>query len=989
MRHRLIPLLLLLLTACSRPAERTAPPVVPDPHPALPPVSVAPPAAPSAQRPAYKIHLDSLVGTLTLEQKIGQLMMPWLLGNYAAYDGEEYDSLAVWIDSLQIGGIVISVGSPLDVAAKLNALQARSRLPLLIAADLEWGSAMRLIGGTAFPMPMALGATGRELDAYQLGRVTALEARAVGIHMTFSPVADVNNNPKNPIINTRSFGEDPREAARLVAAYVRGVEEHGLYTTAKHFPGHGDTDRDSHIDLPVVRSCWSRLDSLELLPFRAAIEAGVTAVMTAHLATPCLSGDPALPATLSPVVTGGFLRDSLGFDGLIVTDALSMGAIVARYGAGESAVLAFLAGSDVLLGPGDMHATIAAMREAVRTGRISMERLDRSVQRILSLKQEAGLFARRMVPLDSVPTVVAKAEFQAVADDIARRALTLVRRGPIDTFRLLPGRTAVVAYAEETNLSVGNRLIRELRRAGDTVSVFRLYPASGGLSYDSARVMLRTARRVVFATSVRFLAGRGHIAMPESLAALMQQTARATPAVLVSFGSPYLLDQLPDFPGTYLIAWSDVAATEGAAAAALTGAAVTGHLPITLGPALPRGFGIELPAAPRRTPPAAEAAGAAGAAGAADSIGKRGSGRTGERLAALGSWLEAQVDSGAFPGGVLLVGHRGAVVYQDPFGYHTYARERAVTDTTVYDLASLTKVIGLTTAAMLLVAEGKLDLDRPVVQYVPTFKGPMKDRVLVRHLLTHTSGLPAWVGMHLVTPDRAGALAFIDTVSLEAPPGERYVYSDLGAITMTRVVEGVTGEPLDQLVARRVFVPLRMRHTRFRPPAEWLPFIAPTEFDPSWRGRLVQGEVHDENAAHLGGVSGHAGLFGAAPDLARFAFWLLDAWHDRLGPGAPVAMSATVAQAFTTRQPGPEGSTRALGWDTPSPGGGSSSGSMLSPESFGHTGFTGTSIWIDPARELVIILFTNRVHPTRENRAILRIRPVVADSVVAALTVNR
>lgn len=969
MPHRLILLLLVLVSACSRPAERASPEVVPDPHPALPPLSVASRPAPSAQHPAYKIHLDSLVESLTVDDKIGQLVMPWLLGNYAAYDSEEYDSLAVWIDSMQVGGIVISVGSPLDVATKLNALQARSRLPLLIAADLEWGSGMRLIGGTAFPMPMALGATGRELDAYELGRITALEARAVGIHMTFSPVADVNNNPQNPIINTRSFGQDPREAARLVAAYVRGVEEHGLFTTAKHFPGHGDTDRDSHIGLPVVRSCWGRLDTLELVPFRAAIEAGVTAVMTAHLATPCLSGDSLLPATLSPIVTGGFLRDSLGFDGLIVTDALSMGAIVARYGAGESGVLAFLAGSDLLLAPGSVDSTIAAMREAVRTGRVSMERLDRSVHRVLALKQQAGLFARRFVPLDSVPTVVGKAEFQAVADDIARRALTLVRRGPIDTLRLVPGRTAVVAYAEETNLSIGNRLIRELRRAGDTVSVFRLYPASGGLSYDSARVMLRGSPRVVFATSVRFLSGRGHVAMPESLATLIQRTARAKPTVLVSFGSPYLLDQIPDFPGAYLIAWSDVAATERAAAAALTGAAVTGHLPITLGPDLPRGLGIELPAQPRPPPPQA--------AGGADSIG--------ERLASLGAWLEAQADSGAFPGGVLLVGRRGEVIYQHPFGYHTYARERPVTDTTVYDLASLTKVIGLTTAAMLLVDEGKLDLDRPVAQYVPTFKGPMKDRVLVRHLLTHTSGLPAWVGMHLLTPDRAGALAFIDTVSLEAPPGERYVYSDLGAITMARVVEAVTGEPLDRFLAQRVFVPLGMRLTRFRPPAEWLPFIAPTEFDPSWRGRLVHGGVHDENAAHLGGVSGHAGLFSTAPDLARFAFWLLDAWHDRLEPGAPVSLSAAVARSFTARQPGPEGSTRALGWDTPSLGGGGSSGSMLSPESFGHTGFTGTSIWIDPPRDLVIMLLTNRVHPTRENRAILRVRPVVADSVVAAL----
>lgn len=553
--------------------------------------------------PAPKVHLDSLLASLTLEEQVGQLIMPWLLGDYAAEDGTGLARTLTLVDSLGLGGILISIGSPLDVAAKLNVLQRRSRLPLLVAADLEFGSAMRLVGGTAFPYVMALGATGREEDAYTMGRITALEARAVGIHLTFSPVADVNNNPANPIINTRSPGEDPAAVARLVAAQIRGAREHGLFTTAKHFPGHGDTGTDSHLAVPVAPGCWDRLDTLELVPFRAAVAAGVTAIMTAHIALPCLGGEDPVPATLSAAVMTGILRDSLGFDGLLVTDALAMGAIVERFGPGESAVRAFLAGADLLLMPADPYAAARAMVAAVRDGRISRERLAASVRRILALKAEAGLFARREVALDAVPRVVGRPEFQEAADDIARRALVLVERGPLDAFRTRRSRTAVITYAEETNLGFGTVLVERLRAAGEAAPTFRLYPASGAASYDSARATIADARRVVFATSVRPIAWRGHVALPDSLAALILAAARRTPTIVVSMGSPYLLAQLPGFGGGYLVAWSASAASERAAADALTGTIpIGGTLPITLDPAHPRGWGIAVPVAEGRAP---------------------------------------------------------------------------------------------------------------------------------------------------------------------------------------------------------------------------------------------------------------------------------------------------------------------------------------------------------------------------------------------------
>ncbi len=345
--------------------------------------------------------------------------------------------------------------------------------------------------------------------------------------------------------------------------------------------------------------------------------------------------------------------------------------------------------------------------------------------------------------------------------------------------------------------------------------------------------------------------------------------------------------------------------------------------------------------------------------------------------------LAQSVERGAFPSAVLTVGRRGKVILSTAVGHYGMDDSRPISDSTVYDLASVTKVVGLTTAVMLLVAEGRLDLDARVVDYLPDFRGSDKDAVTVRHLLTHTSGLPAWRPLHIETHSRSEALDSVLAAPLEAPPGTRYVYSDFGAITLTLIAERVSGETLDSFLERRVFGPLRMAWTRYRPPLQWRDRIAPTEDDP-WRGHVVRGEVHDENTVRLGGVSGHAGLFSIAPDLARFAQWMLDAYHGRIDPTAATYVPPGVVREFVRRQPGPEGSTRALGWDTPSPER-SSAGTLMSRESFGHTGFTGTSIWIDPHRELYIILLTNRVHPTRANNAIGEIRGLVADSVMVAL----
>src|SRR5213594_2062534 len=578
--HRL--LALVLVTGCASPAAR----VLPRPADLRP-----------VPRPTLSQPVDSILALLSTRQRVGQLVVPWLAGSYSALDDSLFQVATRWVDTLEVGGLIVSVGSPFDIAAKLNALQRRSRLPLLVSADLEWGAGMRVIGGTAFPQIMAVGATGNARDAYTIGEAAATEGRAVGIHVNFAPDADVNNNPLNPIINVRSFGEDPQAVSRLVQEYVRGLHEHGMLATLKHFPGHGDTQSDSHIGLPVITAGYPRLDSLELVPFRGGISAGADVVMSAHIAFPSFTGSND-PATLSAAVLGGLLRDSLHFHGLVVTDALTMGAIVAKYGAGEATVRAFLAGSDLLLMPADPDSALTAMTAAIAAGRITPERLAQSVRRVLEIKRRLGLLERRTVPLDSISRVVGSRRFQNAANDVAVRSLTLVRDvgGRLHALRARPGRLALIAYADEANSSVGQFLSDLLRQGGDTVEYFRLWPMSGTLSYDSARATIGRAPATVFVANVRPISWKGSIALPDSLAQLITLTDAARPTVLVSLGSPYLLNQTPAVR-SYLIAWSGVRASERAVALALLGRVpLGGHLPTRIPPDYALGWGLTVPA---------------------------------------------------------------------------------------------------------------------------------------------------------------------------------------------------------------------------------------------------------------------------------------------------------------------------------------------------------------------------------------------------------
>jgi beta-N-acetylhexosaminidase len=557
------------------------------------------PSAPPGPSPMRTSTDDEVLRGLSRRDRIAQLVWPWIAGTYAAYDDETYTrTVARWVDSLHVGGVLVSVGGPLDVAAKLNDLQRRAPLPLLVASDLESGTSFRLVGGTPTPPNMAVGATGRDDDAFALGRLTALEGRAVGIHVAFAPVADVNDNPDNPVINIRSFGEDPRAVSRLVAAAVRGLESHGMAATPKHFPGHGNTGTDTHLALPSLAADWPQLARVELPPFRAAIDAGATGVMSAHIALPALDGGQVRPATLAPGILAGILRDSLGFDGLVFTDALNMGALVKHYSPAEIAVGALLAGADVLVQPADPYAVVDAIELAIREGRLGEERVDRSVRKVLALKRRFGLFANRLTALDSVPARVGALDFQRTADDIAARSIVLLRdsAGVVARLRAAPARVTLVTYGDDRSPAVGQALAAELRARGHTVTLTRLWPNSGEASHDSARSAIAASPVSIFAIAARPLPwDASRLTLPAAIARLIDSTATTRPTILVSLGSPYTVRSTPAV-GSYLIGWLANPTMERAVAGALSGAAITGRLPVRLPPRDTVGAGLQLPA---------------------------------------------------------------------------------------------------------------------------------------------------------------------------------------------------------------------------------------------------------------------------------------------------------------------------------------------------------------------------------------------------------
>ncbi len=920
---------------------------------------------------------------MTLEEKLGQLLVVSYFADFRNTSSEEYLRLLRLVRDLHVGGLLVATqptkptgferSEPYDLAHLTNRLQQASRTPLLIAADFERGAAFRVRETTGFPHNMTLGATGNPDYAYRMGRIAAQEARALGVHWLLAPVADVNNNPQNPIINIRSFGEDPVEVARYVEAFVRGCQEAGALCTAKHFPGLGDSALDPHIELTTVAVNRERLESVELVPFRAAVGAGVSAVMTEHMAAPALEPQPGLPATFSSNITTKVLRDELGYNGLVITDDMNMSAITALDWPGEAAVRAFEAGADVLLTTSATpEVQLDALRRAAESGRLTTERINRSVERVLRAKAALGLHRQAQVDTDQLDAVLAQPSSLAAAQEMADRGVVLLRDDatllPLNSTR--PQRGFLLVVSADADTYPGRVLEEEIRPRVDSLLVARAdryyvkpetvtLPLPALYDWCIAAVFVRVADR------------KGNVALPANLASLVEQVlAGGKPTALVVLGSPYLAERFPQ-ARTALLTLSTAEISEHSAIRALFGQTeISGRLPVTIPSVAARGAGLARSATPMElAPPSASQT----ATTPEDE----------QSFQPVFALLDKAVADHVFPGGVLAVGYKGRLVALHPFGRLTYDNDSpAVTTDTLYDLASLTKVVGTTTAVMMLLERNRLSLDAPVVRYVPEFgSGPDADAkklITIRQLLTHSSGLLARAALFEEVKGRRQVVERTLPLGLESAPGARSRYSDMGIIVLGEVIERVSGRRLDAFLRENLFQPLAMSNTLYNPPRSWRERIAPTEENSEGRRGVIQGEVHDGNAWAMEGIAPHAGLFSTAHDLAIFCQMLLNGGsyaHQRL-------LQRRTLELFTTKQDIAD-SSRALGWDTVSQP--SSSGHYFSARAFGHTGFTGTSIWIDPEKELFVILLTNRVYPTHTNTKHLGFRPLLHDAVVEAL----
>ena len=953
------------------------------------------------------------------------MIVPWVPSAYLPVDSDAFDDARRWVEDLGVGGVITTIGAVGDMALRFVVLQGLADVPLLVSTDMESGPGMRLDagtvlpygwdlgGGTDFPPLMGLGAAGDPAIAEAMGRITAQEGRAVGFNWTFAPVVDVNSNPDNPVINVRSYGEDPELVARMAVGHLTGLQQGGMLATAKHFPGHGDVNVDSHIDMPLLSASRARVDALELVPYRAAIEAGVAAIMPAHIAYPAVTGD-SVPATLNPRILTGLLRNELGFDGLIVTDALDMGALVRHYGIGDAAVRAVEAGADVLLQPVNVDSVLSAVLGAVRSGRIPEARIDESVRRILAAKAALRLHEQRQPDPALIPQRVGGRAHDAIAADAARASIVIARdQGGALALVRRPGTYVVhVRYVGSTNPWAGQAFHRGIadRDARPDLGL-QLERDLTDADLERVRRAVRDADVVVFSFFVGAAPGPDGTSIPRALAALVDEIARAKPAVGVSFGNPYLLREVPALDA-YVLAWGGSTLQQRAAANAVMGnAEATGRLPISIPPLLRRETSILQEAAPDAPLARGSFAEMPAIAAQMDSA----------RLTRVDALIEAAIADRVTPGAALAVVRGGVPVRMRGYGRTSYdADAPRVSERTRYDIASLTKMVATTTVAMQLALEGRLDLDATLATYLPrqfpdtmpapgtvsdleqpdAYHGPLaaaNARLTIRQLLTHTAGLAPFRPYWRELCGRDAYVRAIADETLVTMPGAERDYSDLGFILLGHVIEAIEGEPLDEVVARRVTAPYGMHATAFNPrgapppaaactaPAypdpDGVPLdsIAPTErYD--YRGGVAHGYVHDENAYAMGGVSGHAGLFSTALDLAIFG------WRTSRDARAAAGEGGTIRRAFLL---GPAGVVAAddvgqrLGWWSRALAGGL--GEPFGPASFGHTGYTGTSIWIDPELDLVVVLLTNRVHPSRERQGIGQLRAAVSAAVRAAV----
>lgn len=927
-----------------------------------------------------KVWVDSVFNTLSMDEQIAQLLM---IRTYSNKNREYYDSISRLIMKYNIGGLTFFQGSPQQQAELTNHWQRVAKTPLLVSIDAEWGLGMRLDSVMDFPEQMTLGAIQDNELIYKMGYQIGEQCRRIGVQMNFAPVIDVNSNRNNPVINFRSFGEDPQLVAEKGLAYIQGLQDAGVIATAKHFPGHGDTDTDSHYTLPTVKHSFEHLDNVELYPFRAAINAGVGGVMVAHLYVPAIDSTDNRATSLSKNAVDGWLRDSLAFDGLAVTDALDMKGVTKYFRTGDIELMAFRAGNDILLLPLDVEAAISRIREAISDGLVDSSEVAERCRKVLEYKYLCGLSDRKEIKSGHITADLNKPENQFLKRQIFEGAVTLLK----NEADIIP-----LKYLDTLNIAVVSigtsktSAFSEMLGYYAPVDQFRLNPAPSKAVVNKMLKTLKNYNLVVISfESTNRLVSRNYGIGKEAVDFVHKVKKNSGRLIVNIFGNPYSLAAFdPRGIDALVVSYEDDPVAKEISAQMIFGAiGISGRLPVTASADFPAGSGMTVQPNGRLkfTIPAEL-------------------GIETHAMDTLDRLIEYGIRQEAYPGCQVLFAKHGKVFYNKAFGYHTYDSVRPVYQHDIYDLASLTKILATTPAVMHLSEKGLLDIDLPLSYYLDYLRRSNKSMAITREILAHQAQLQAWIPFFWKTirdfrPDptiyslqkKPGFevpvaedlfifnlyrdIIFDSIISSELHKKKEYKYSDVGFYLLTDAIEKITGEPFGRYVRSAFYKPMGLSTMGFNP-LETFPVdrVVPTELDTVFRKQLVHGYVHDPGAAMLGGIAGHAGLFSNAVDVAA----VMQMYLQGGGYGGRQYLRQNTIEEFSRQQFPMDENRRGIGFDKPYPeydslGPVCKSASM---SSFGHSGFTGTYTWADPENGLLYVFLSNRVYPDAANRKILK-----------------
>ena len=976
-----------------------------------------------AQSPAYSADsahrwVDSVFKTLTPDEKITQLMVIRLSAiDPVTHKAIFYDQqVEEAIRKYNVGGICLFQGDPLTQAEHINHYQQIARTPILFCIDAENGLGMRMDSVIGLPRQMMLGAAGDPDLIYRYGRLVGSQCRRIGIQVNYAPVVDINNNPDNPVINDRSFGEDKTHVAEYGVAYMKGLQDQGVMACAKHFPGHGDVAVDSHLDLPVITKNIKQLDSLELYPFKALFEAGVGSVMIAHLYIPAIDNTPNRATSLSYNNVTKLLRKELHYQGISFTDALEMKGVAKYFPDGDASVQSLIAGNDMLCLPGDVALSLEKIDSAIKEKKIRWKDIDARVKKVLYAKYVYGL--AHWAPVDKTNLTTDLNDGVAeMRRQVATDALTLLRNDDPSVFPLHPadntssGKAATglrlfkrkkVAYIG-MGLSEDNEFSRRMRTDYNAHVYLFDYNLDSVKAAAALELLSNRYDAIVIGLHnyARFPAH--NFAISRSAAWLLQQLQQKEKAVTFVFGNPYAIRNTCD-ARVLVVCYEDDDITQDVAADLLNGRFVAhGHLPVSVCTQWKSGAGLTDSTAILPTVKPAAVGMDAATLGKIDAIARE------------------AIEKKATPGCVVLVARHGKIAYQKAFGFMTYDKTEPVYKETIYDMASCTKICATTMATMKLYDEGRLDLQKTLGDYLPWVRGSDKDSLRIWDILLHQAGLVPDVVFYKEVVDsskeqypvpwvfstksdsghrvRVAENLYLrndwrDTMNLrilqsKLLPKDKYVYSDNDFIFMGMIVEAISGMTLDQYVKTTYYDPLGMTVAGFKPRERFpLGRIAPTADEPIFRHQLIRGDVHDPGSAMFGGVAGHAGLFSDAYDLAILEQMLL---NGGVMNGQTYLKSSTI-DYFTAYHS--DISRRGLGFDKPEKDNATRKEAYpclsASPQTFGHTGFTGTCVWVDPKYDLIYIFLSNRVNPVENNPLLsrLNIRGRIQETVYQSMGVD-